>query len=82
MKWPKDHCFQNWTGPGGRTMKIENRDENRFFKPKEPDFLLIPRTAKTGVGPLEPVRTVRSNPLAIKIKKTKKKNNLTQFYST
>ena len=35
------HCFQNWTGPGGRTVKTGNRDENRFFKPKEPDFLLI-----------------------------------------
>ena len=36
------HCFQNRTGPGGRIVKTENRDENRFFKPKEPDFLLIP----------------------------------------
>ena len=45
-------------------MKTGNRDENRFFKPKEPDFLLIPWTVKTGVGPLEPVRTVQSNPLA------------------
>ena len=35
------HGFQNRTGPGGRTVKIENQDENRFFKPKEPDFLLI-----------------------------------------
>ena len=61
-------------------MKTGNRDENRFFKPKEPDFLLIPWTAKIGVGPHEPVRTVRSNPLAIL--KKKKKNNLTQFYST
>ena len=52
-------------------MKTGNRDENRFFKPKEPDFLLIPWTAKTGVGPHEPVRTVRSNPLAIKKKKKK-----------
>ena len=60
-----EHCFQNQTGPGGRTVKTENRDKNRFFKPKEPDFLLIPWTVKTGVGPLEPVRTVRSNPLAI-----------------
>ena len=24
------------------TVKIGNWDENRFFKPKEPDFLLIP----------------------------------------
>ena len=37
-----DHCFQNRTGPGGRTVKTGNRDENQFFKPKEPDFLLIP----------------------------------------
>ena len=36
------HCFQNRTGPGGRTVKTGNRDENRFFKLKEPDFLLIP----------------------------------------
>ena len=33
--------FQNRTEPGGRTVKIGNRDENRFFKPKESDFLLI-----------------------------------------
>ena len=59
------HCFQNRTGPGGRTVKTGNRDENRFFKPKEPDFLLIPWTVKTGVGSLEPVITVRSNPLEI-----------------
>ena len=38
----KDHGFQNRTGPGGWTVKTENRDENRFFKPNEPDFLLIP----------------------------------------
>ena len=36
------HGFQNRTGPGGRTVKTGNRDENRFLKPKEPDFLLIP----------------------------------------
>ena len=60
-----EHCFQNRTGPGGRTVKTGNRDENRFFKPKEPDFLLIPWTAKTGVRLHESVRTVRSNPLAI-----------------
>ena len=36
------HGFQNRTGPGGRTVKTENRDGNRFFKLKEPDFLLIP----------------------------------------
>ena len=28
------HSFQNRTEPGGRTVKIGNRDENRFFKPK------------------------------------------------
>ena len=76
-----NHCFQNRTGPGGWTVKTGNRDENRFFKPKEPDFLLIPWTVKTGVGPLEPVRTVRSNPLA-NFFFLKKKNNLTQFYFT
>ena len=59
-----DHGFQNRTGPGGRTVKIGNRDENRFFKPKKLDFLLISRTVKTEVGPQEPVGTVRSNPLA------------------
>ena len=77
--------FTNWnslfsepdrTGPGGRTVKTGNRDENRFVKPKEPDFLLIPWTVKTGVGPLEPVRTVRSNPLA----NLKKKLNTILFY--
>ena len=62
---PRKHGFQNWTGPGGRTVKTENRDENRFFKPKEPDFLLIPWIAKIGVGLHEPVRTMQSNPLAI-----------------
>ena len=36
-----NHGFQNRTGPGGWTVKTGNRDENRFFKPKEPDFLLI-----------------------------------------
>ena len=60
-----NHGIQNRTRPGGWTVKIENRDENRFFKPKELDFLLILWTAKTGVGPHELVRTVRSNPLAI-----------------
>ena len=55
--------FKN--GPRGRTEKIGNWDENWFFKPKESDFLLILWTAKAGVGPHEPVRTVRSNPLAI-----------------
>ena len=59
-------------------MKTGNCDENRFFKHKEPDFLLIPWTVKTGVGLHEPMTTVRSNPLAIyklkkKIKKKKKK---------
>ena len=73
-----EHCFQNRTRPGGWTVKTENRDENRFFKPKESDFLLIPWTVKTGVGPLEPVRTVRSNPLAIFLKK--KQLNTILFY--
>ena len=36
------HGFQNRARPGGQTVKTENRDENRFFKPKEPNFLLIP----------------------------------------
>ena len=75
-----DHCFQNRTGPGGRTVKTGNRDENRFFKPKEPDFLLIPWTVKTRVGPLEPVRTVRSNPLAIFFYYLKKQLNTILFY--
>ena len=30
--------FQTWIGPEGQTVKIENRDENRLFKHKEPDF--------------------------------------------
>ena len=61
-------------------MKTGNRDENRVFKPKEPDFLLIPWTVKTGVGPQEPVRTVRSNPLANFFLKKKKKLNTILFY--
>ena len=69
----RTHCFQNRTGPGGRTVKIGNRDGNRFFKLKELDFLLISWTVKTGVGPLEPVRTVRSNPLSNFFFKKKKK---------
>ena len=36
------HGFQNRIGPKDRTMKTGNRDENQFFKPKKPDFLLIP----------------------------------------
>ena len=65
-EWHLDiHGFQNRTRPGGQTVKTGNRNENRFFNPKEPDFLLIPWTVKTGVGPQELVRTVRSNPLAI-----------------
>ena len=36
------HSFQNRIGPGGRIVKTGNRDEYRVFKPKEPDFLLIP----------------------------------------
>ena len=55
--------FQTRTGPGGRTVKTENRDENRFFKHKKLDFLLISWNPKTRVGLHEPVaRTV--NPLA------------------
>ena len=61
-------------------MKTGNRDENRFFKPKEPDFLLIPWTPKTGIGPHEPVRTVRSNPLAIFFIYLKKQLNTILFY--
>ena len=57
--------------------KNREPDENRFFKSKKLDFLLIPCTPKTGVGPHEPVRTVRSNPLAIK---KKKKLNTILFY--
>ena len=41
-KRTKQHGFQNRTRPEGRTVKTGNRDENRFFKLKEPDFLLIP----------------------------------------
>ena len=37
-----NHGFQNRTELGGWTVKTKNRDENRFFKPKEPNFLLIP----------------------------------------
>ena len=33
--------FQNRIGSGGWTVKTRNRDENRFFKSKESDFLLI-----------------------------------------
>ena len=36
-----EHGFQNQTRPEGRIVKTRNWDENRFFKPKEPDFLLI-----------------------------------------
>ena len=52
------------TGPDREVgpWKLGTGMKTSFFKPKEPDFLLIPRTAKTGVGPHEPVRTVRSNP--------------------
>ena len=74
------HGFQNWTEPGGWTMKTGNRDENRFFKPKEPAFLLISWTVKTGVGPQEPVRTVRSNPLANFFFLIKKQLNTILFY--
>ena len=34
--------FQTRTGSGDRTLKTGNRDENRFFKNKESNFLLIP----------------------------------------
>ena len=40
--WCYLHGFQNQTISGGRTVKTGNQDENRFFKPKEPDFLLNP----------------------------------------
>ena len=33
--------FHNRTRPRGRVVETGNRDENQFFKPKEPDFLLI-----------------------------------------
>ena len=33
--------FQTQTESRGWTMKTRNRDENLFFKHKEPDFLLI-----------------------------------------
>ena len=33
---PRNHSSQNRTGPGDRTVKIKNRDKNRFFKYKEP----------------------------------------------
>ena len=36
------HGFQNRSRLGGWTVKTGNRDENRFFKQKESDFLLIP----------------------------------------
>ena len=75
----KNHGFQNWIGPGDQTMKTGNRDENRFFKSKELDFLLIAWTVKIGVGPHEPVRTVWSNPLAIFFSK-KKQLNIILFY--
>ena len=61
-------------------MKTENWDENRFFKFKELDFLLIAWTVKTGVGPHEPVRTVWSNPLAIFFFFLKKQLNIILFY--
>ena len=60
-------------------MKTENRDENRFFKHKEPEFLLIPWTPKTGIGPHEPMKTVQSNPLANFFKKKKQLNTILLF---
>ena len=70
-----------------RRSDLENRqrDENRFFKHKELDFLLILCTPKTGVGPHEHesvARTLQSNPLAFFFLNFFYKNNLTQFYST
>ena len=76
--WERDvtQGFQTRTGPRRRTVKTGNRNENRFFKNKESDFLLIPWTPKTGIGPHESVRTVQSNPLAnLKIKKKNQKQN-------
>ena len=35
----QEHGFQNRTIPGGQTVKTQNQDKNRFFKPKELDFL-------------------------------------------
>ena len=78
--WCYLHGFQNQTILGGWIMKTGNQDENRFFKPKELDFLLILWTAKTGVGPHEPMRIVRSNPLAIFFLFKKKKLNTILFY--
>ena len=76
--------FNAWFSKPDQTGRLdrENREPgwNRFFKPKEPDFLLIPWTSKTGVGPHEPVRTVRSNPLAIKKKKQQQQLNTILFY--
>ena len=42
--WERDvtQGFQTRTGPRRRTVKTGNRNENRFFKNKESDFLLIP----------------------------------------
>ena len=81
MRWR----FNAWFSKPDQTERSdrENREPgwNQFFEPKEPDFLLIPWTFKTGVGPHKLVRTVQSNPLAIK-KKKNNNNNLTQFYST
>ena len=72
--------FNAWFSKPDRTRRSdrENRESgwNRFFKPKESDFLLISWTAKTCVGPHEPVRTMRSNPLAIKKKKKQQQQQL------
>ena len=73
--------FQTRIGQGGRTVKIGNRNKNRFFKHKEPNFLLIPWTPRIGVGLHKLVaRTVRSNPLAIFFFFKKKQLNTILFY--
>ena len=76
------HSSTAWFSEPDRTRRSDRENQEPrwklVFKPKEPDFLLIPWTTKTGVGPHEPMRTVQSNPLAIFFIKKK----LTQFYST
>ena len=59
------YSSQNRTGSGGRTVKTGNRDENQFFKHKEPSICGNSVNPKTGVGPHEPVaRTMRVQPLS------------------
>ena len=78
MRWR----FNAWFSKSDRTGRSDHENWepgwNRFFKPKEPDFLLILWTTKIGVELHEPMRTVRSNPLAIK--KKKKQINTILFY--